>query len=336
MATEITSKSELIALATKLDSKSKDIVGAMDNLSTTLKSVSNYDGIDVSSAANILSGNLTNLSTDFTNASLNISNYAALIEEFDIDDFDMGDTSSTTDANVTLSQSTESNNQATSSNQNINNNVVYSGVTAGVISSQSNTSSNNAEKHYSSNNSSNTSSSSNSSTTHGSTNSSSSGKVSASGPVKITEGDPNNPDIDITKYSNYPEKGFEVTTGNLCYELSDADIELLCAIVSAESDKTYDDALAVITTILNRCETDNWIRSHGTDPIAQATAPNQFVVYQHGSYKRYMNGNAPETVVQAVKDALAGVRNNKYLSFRSNGTTSYSDNMISPTGNRYK
>jgi hypothetical protein len=248
----------------------------------------------------------------------------------------MGDTSSTTDANVTLSQSTESNNQATSSNQNINNNIVYSGVTAGVISSQSNTSSNNAEKHYSSNNSSNTSSSSNSSTTHGSTNSSSSGKVSASGPVKITEGDPNNPDIDITKYSNYPEKGFEVTTGNLCYELSDADIELLCAIVSAESDKTYDDALAVITTILNRCETDNWIRSHGTDPIAQATAPNQFVVYQHGSYKKYMNGNAPETVVQAVKDALAGVRNHKYLSFRSNGTTSYSDNMISPTGNRYK
>ena len=336
MATEITSKSELIALATKLDSKSKEVVGAMDSLSTTLKSVSNYDGIDVSSAANILSGNLTNLSTDFTNASLNISNYAALIEEFDIDDFDTGDTSSTTDANVTLSQSTESNNQATSSNQNINNNVVYSGVTAGVINSQSNTSSNNAEKHYSSNNSSNTSSSSNSSNTHGSTNSSSSGKVSASGPVKITEGDPNNPDIDITKYSNYPEKGFEVTTGNLCYELSDADIELLCAIVSAESDKTYDDALAVITTILNRCETDNWIRSHGTDPIAQATAPNQFVVYQHGSYKKYMNGNAPETVVQAVKDALAGVRNHKYLSFRSNGTTSYSDNMISPTGNRYK
>ena len=91
----------------------------------------------------------------------------------------------------------------------------------------------------------------------------------------------------------------------MCYELSDADIELLCAIVSAESDKTYDDALAVVTTILNRCETDNWIRSHGTDPIAQATAPNQFVVYQHGSYKKYMNGNAPETVVQAVKDALA-------------------------------
>ena len=330
MATEITSKSELIALATKLDSKSKEIVDAMSSLSTTLKSVSSYDGIDVSSAANTLSGNLTNLSTDFTNASLNIANYAGLIDEFDSDDFDMGDTSSTNDATVTLSQTDQS--QDTSSNQSNNSSstAIYSGVTAGVISSNSNTSSSSAGKHYSSNNSSNTSSSNTSSNT------SSSGNVNASGPVKITEGDPNNPDIDITKYSNYPEKGFEVTTGNLCYELSDADIELLCAIVSAESDKTYDDALAVITTILNRCETDNWIRSHGTDPIAQATAPNQFVVYQHGSYKKYMNGNAPETVVQAVKDALAGVRNHKYLSFRSNGTTSYSDNMISPTGNRYK
>ena len=49
-----------------------------------------------------------------------------------------------------------------------------------------------------------------------------------------------------------------------------------------------------------------------------------------------MDGKAPDTVKEAVMDALAGVRNHEYLSFRSNGTTSYSDNMISPTGNRYK
>ena len=89
-------------------------------------------------------------------------------------------------------------------------------------------------------------------------------------------------------------------------------------------------------TILNRCETSNWINSHGRDPIAQATAPNQFVVYQHGSYKRYINGNAPDTVKTAVMDALNGVRNHDYLSFRSNGSTGYSNNMISSTGNRYK
>ena len=154
--------------------------------------------------------------------------------------------------------------------------------------------------------------------------------------IIIEPGDPNNPDIDITKYNNNVAKGFEVTTGNLTYQLCDEDVDLLCAIVSAESDKSYDDALAVVSTILNRCETSNWINSHGRDPIAQATAPNQYVVYQHGSYEGYINGKAPDTVKQAVLDALAGVRNHNYCSFRSNGSTSYSDNMITATGNRYK
>ena len=150
--------------------------------------------------------------------------------------------------------------------------------------------------------------------------------------VTISSGDPN---IDVSKYSNNIAAGFEVTVGNLAYEMSDSDLELLIAIVAAESDKSYDDALAVITTILNRCESDKWNKNGGT-PVDIATAPNQFVVYQHGSYKSYMNGRAPETVVTAVKDALAGVRNHEYYTFRSNGTTGYSNNMISPTGNRYK
>ncbi len=333
MATEITSKSELMAMASKLESKFSEIIDSMSSISSTLKSASNYDGIDVSSAASLLSTNLSNLSTDFSNIAKNVTNYATLIAEFDTDDFAV-DSSSDADVNdstITLSTSdTGDNNSTQSSNTST---TVSSGIYAGVVSSTTSSSSNNAGKHYSNSSSTTTSTPTTSTSTNTSTGG---GKISAIGPVKITEGDPNNPDIDITKYSNYKEKGFEVTTGNLCYELSEKDIELLCAIVSAESDKSYDDALAVITTILNRCETENWIRSHGTDPIAQATAPNQFVVYQHGSYKAYMNGKAPETVVQAVKDALAGVRNHKYLSFRSNGTTSYSDNMITKTGNRYK
>ena len=134
-------------------------------------------------------------------------------------------------------------------------------------------------------------------------------------------------DIDLSKYNNKIEKGFEVTQGNTAYSLDGADVDLLCAIVAAESDKTYDDALAVITTILNRCEAKNWVRVYGTD---------QFVVYQEGYYERYINGKAPEKVKIAVQDALAGVRNHNYLSFRSGGTTSYSDNRITDTGNRYK
>lgn len=152
----------------------------------------------------------------------------------------------------------------------------------------------------------------------------------------VTNYNVSNSDVDISKYSNNSSSGFNVTTGNTTYSLDSSDVDLLYSIVSAESDKSYDDALAVATTILNRCEAPNWIACNGTNPISQATAPNQFVVYQSGSYKAYINGNSPATVQQAVNDALNGVRNHDYLSFRSNGSTGYSNNMITSTGNRYK
>ena len=46
--------------------------------------------------------------------------------------------------------------------------------------------------------------------------------------------------------------------------------------------------------------------------------------------------NPPEIVSLAVNDCLNGVRNNEYLSFLSNGSTSGGRQMISPTGNRYR
>ena len=145
-----------------------------------------------------------------------------------------------------------------------------------------------------------------------------------------------NGSVDTSGYKSNEASGFVVTEGNTKYDLNDSDKDLLYAIVAAESDKSKDDALAVASTILNRCEDTRWVNSHGTNPIKQATAPNQFVVYQDGYYKRYTNGQAPEAVKQAVNDALNGVRNHNYLSFRSNGSTKYSSNMITETGNRYK
>lgn len=141
--------------------------------------------------------------------------------------------------------------------------------------------------------------------------------------------------IDTSIYHDNIAAGFKVTTDNKTYELNDTEYDTLCAIVAAESDKTYDDSLAVASTVLNRCETDRWIATNGDHPIAQATAKGQYVVYEEGYYKKYLNGKAPETVKTAVKDALNGVRNHEYLSFRSNGSTRYSNNMITPTGNRY-
>lgn len=142
--------------------------------------------------------------------------------------------------------------------------------------------------------------------------------------------------VDVNVYNSNPSSGFTVTTGNQTYSLSVGDVDLLTAITAAECDKSYDDALAVISVILNRCEDGAWVRSHGTNPVSQATAPNQFVVYQEGYYRNYLGGNAPETVRRAVQDALNGTRNNNFLSFRSNNVTSYSNNMITPTGNRYR
>ena len=133
-----------------------------------------------------------------------------------------------------------------------------------------------------------------------------------------------------------PANGFNVTSGNKTYDMNSSDLDLLYSIVAAESDKSYDDALAVASVILNRCEDSAWVSSFGTNPIRQATAPNQFVVYQTGAYRSFTNGRSPAAVKSAVDAAISGTRNNRYLSFRSNNSRSYSSNMITPTGNRYK
>jgi len=142
--------------------------------------------------------------------------------------------------------------------------------------------------------------------------------------------------IDISKYTS--KGNFVVTTGNTTYNLSDAEKDTLYGIVAAESDKSYDDALAVISVILNRCESPAWSQQYGKNPVAQVKAPYQFEVYQgdgRGMYANYTGGRAPETVTTAVNDALAGVRNNEFLSFKANWVTSVGNNMITNTGNRY-
>ncbi len=139
--------------------------------------------------------------------------------------------------------------------------------------------------------------------------------------------------------NNYTYKSvgnFKVTNNNKKYNLSSEEYNVLCAIVAAECDKSSDDALAVISVILNRCENSAWINSHGTSPYKQATAKNQFVVFQEGYYKKYLGDNCPKNVKQAVSDACNGIRNNKFLSFRSNSSTGYSNNLITTSGNRYK
>ena len=147
---------------------------------------------------------------------------------------------------------------------------------------------------------------------------------------------PTQGNIDVSKYHDNADNGFVVTTGNKTYEnMSSKDREVLTAIICAESDGSYDDALAVASVILNRTESPAWAWC-GNSPLKQATASGQFVVYENNRYQKYMGSGVNPTVQEAVNDALNGVRNNNYYSFRSNSSTSYSSNMITSSGNRYK
>ncbi|HBA37386.1 MAG TPA: hypothetical protein DCY94_01555 [Firmicutes bacterium] len=144
---------------------------------------------------------------------------------------------------------------------------------------------------------------------------------------------------DLSVYHSNPEKGFVVTTGNPTFDVSYEDRDLMYAVAAAESDKSYDDALAVSSVILNRCSNPNWVRSFGPTPKGQITGKGQFSVYKGpgvGAYAKYTGGNVPETVKKAVDDALNGVRNCSYMSFRSNSSTKFGNNMITASGNRYR
>lgn len=152
--------------------------------------------------------------------------------------------------------------------------------------------------------------------------------------------------LNTSLYKSNPDLGFVVTDNNKTYTLSSDEFDLVVAVVAAEYEKSIDDALAVISVILNRCESPAWSEWAGTSPAMQVVKPNQFEVYSIGSYLKYMPGGAfygtnhYKLAKQAVIDAFNGIRNNNYYSFRSwsyitSGGDYYSYNYIVEGGNRY-
>lgn len=132
--------------------------------------------------------------------------------------------------------------------------------------------------------------------------------------------------VDASGYSSIPALGFNVTIDNKVYELSDEDFKILAAVVSCEAKKTSkDDILAVMSVILNRTDSSRY----PNDPVSVVSAPNQFSCYKGLSIE------PNELVASVMRDALNGVRNNKYYGFRSWQTVSYSNNYIIDGGNRY-
>ena len=113
--------------------------------------------------------------------------------------------------------------------------------------------------------------------------------------------------------------GASVTRSNNRYNYSDSEIDLLCAITAQECSTSYDGALAVITTAMNRASSSKW-QKYGKDPLSQYKAKNQFTYSIDGQYRKRLNGNYKSFVKQAVLDALNGKRNHNYLSFNSAST----------------
>ena len=144
-----------------------------------------------------------------------------------------------------------------------------------------------------------------------------------------------------SKYKTDEAMGFNVSVNNNTYDVSGSDLDLLIAVICVEAGDSIDDALAVISVILNRCDSDKWGNYFGRSPISQITAPNQFEVYFRNMYYsylpsgRYYNSAKYNYVKEAVLDGLNGVRNNNYLGFRSWESYSYSNNYITDHGNRY-
>lgn len=128
------------------------------------------------------------------------------------------------------------------------------------------------------------------------------------------------------------------------YKLTKEQFNILSAIVLSEADKnSYEDTYAVINTIYNRTHSKNWVKSvsnrfgnnKGENLYYQAISPNQFVVYEHGTYKNNLN-NTNCVGYDAIIDFLytEEVMHN-YLSFRANNVKVKNSETFSKNGNRY-
>lgn len=100
-------------------------------------------------------------------------------------------------------------------------------------------------------------------------------------------------------------------------------LELIWAIVAQEDDASYEGALAVITSAMNRA--DKNYGGYGTTALAQLTADGQYCyspkVSDPSLWQRRLGGNVPEYVKEAVADCLGGKRSHDYLNFRSSNRT---------------
>ena len=108
----------------------------------------------------------------------------------------------------------------------------------------------------------------------------------------------------------------KVSYSNSRWSYSAEEFDLICAITAQESSTSYEGALAVISTAINRANSSKWKR-YGKDPLSQYKGTGQFTYSIDGLYKKRLNGKYSSAVKQAVIDGLNGKTNHNFLSFRS-------------------
>lgn len=95
------------------------------------------------------------------------------------------------------------------------------------------------------------------------------------------------------------------------------ELELIWAIVAQEDNGSYDGALAVISSAMNRTESSRWSYC-GSNALQQLTANGQYCYSIDNYWLSRLGGNVPPYVIEAVNDCLKkGIRNHPYTCFRS-------------------
>lgn len=112
-------------------------------------------------------------------------------------------------------------------------------------------------------------------------------------------------------------------------------LEIIWAVVAQEDNGSYDGALAVISSAMNRTESDKW-SYEGSNAFAQLTAAGQYCYSMDDYWVPRLNGNVPDYVKQAVDDCLKkGIRNHSYTSFRSTRGKTTGADAVQIGGNWY-
>lgn len=128
--------------------------------------------------------------------------------------------------------------------------------------------------------------------------------------------------VNANGYISKPAAGFNVTTGNRTYSLTTEEFNIVAGVVACEA-AGKDDALAVMSVILNRADT------RGLTPVGVVSQGNG------SQFSCYLKQGDPARYASVVTDALNGIRNNNYTSFNCPNCSPYIANYVVEGGNWY-